>query len=95
MKTLLDEGNVNVIDVRNAEDYEISHIPGAISIPKAEISNNLEKLSKDKVDVVYCYNQQCHLGACAALILTDYDYQVMLLEDGLRPGLNTSRFATV
>ena len=95
LKTLLDEGNVNVIDVRNPEDYEISHIPGAISIPKDEISNNLEKLSKDKVNVVYCYNQQFHLGARAALILADYDYPVMLLEGGFKTWTEDFRFATV
>ena len=92
---MLDEGNVNVIDVRNPEDYEISHIPGAISIPKDEISNNLEKLSKDKVNVVYCYNQQCLLGALAALILADYDYPVMLLEGGFKTWTEDFRFATV
>ena len=72
LKELMDENEVELVDVRRAEDYEISHIPGAISIPKDELADNITRLSKDKINVVYCYNQQCHLGARAALILADY-----------------------
>ena len=84
LKTLTEENEVILVDVRRAEDYEISHIPGAISIPKDDIEDNLDKLSKDKINVVYCYNQQCHLGAKAALIMADYGYPVMLLDGGFQ-----------
>ncbi len=84
LKTLTEENEVILVDVRRSEDYEISHIPGAISIPKDDIEDNLDKLSKDKINVVYCYNQQCHLGAKAALIMADYGYPVMLLDGGFQ-----------
>ena len=84
LKTLMEENEVTLLDVRRAEDYEISHIPGAVSIPKDEIADNIDKLSKDNITVVYCYNQQCHLGAKAALILADYGYPVMLLDGGFQ-----------
>ncbi len=93
LKDLLDEGKVTVVDVRRSEDYEISHIPSAISIPKDELDKNLDKLSKDEVTVVYCYNQQCHLGARACLILADYGYPVMLLEGGFKTWTEDFRFA--
>ena len=70
LKSLMEKNDVELI---------VSHIPGAISIPKDELANNIEKLSKDKINVIYCYNQQCHLGARAALTLADYEYPVMLL----------------
>lgn len=95
LKSLMDEGKVKVVDVRKAEDYEIAHIPTAISIPEAQIPDELDKLSKEEVSVVYCYNQQCHLGAKAALTLAQYGYPVMLLEGGFKTWTEDFRFATV
>lgn len=95
LKNLLDEGGVVLIDVRAPEDFEISHIPGALSVPKDEITNNFDKLSKDKTNVVYCYNQQCHLGAHAALMIAQYDYPVMLLEGGFKTWSEDFGFETV
>lgn len=94
LKTIQEEGEVNLIDVRRLEDYQISHIPGALSIPKHEITNNFEKLSKDKTNVVYSYNQQCHLSAKAALLLAEYDYPVVVLEGGFQVWTEDFRFAT-
>lgn len=95
LKDLLDKGKVRVVDVRRLEDYEISHIPSAISIPSNELDKHLEKLSKEETTVVYCYNRECHLGAKACLILADYGYPVMLLEGGFKTWIEDFRFATV
>lgn len=94
LKDLMDEGGVKLLDVRRLEDYEISHIPGAISIPKEELADNINKLSKEEITVVYCYNQQCHLGIEACLILAEYGYPVMLLEGGFKTWTEDFRFAT-
>ncbi len=94
LKSLLEENKVKLVDVRLAADYEISHIPGAISIPKDELADNTEKLSKDEITVIYCYNDQCHLGAEACLILAEYDYPVMLLEGGFKTWSEDFRFTT-
>ena len=94
LKNFMEKGGVRVVDVRRAEDYMTSHIPGAISIPKDELDKNLDKLSKDEITIVYCYNQQCHLGDSACLVLADYGYPVMLLEGGFDVWVNDFRFAT-
>ncbi len=94
LKDLIDEGKVNLVDVRRLEDYEVSHIPGAISIPKEELADNTNKLSKEEITVVYCYNEQCHLGIEACLILAEYGYPVMLLEGGFKSWVEDFRFAT-
>lgn len=94
LKTILEEDEVNLIDVRRPEDYQISHIPNAVSIPKHEITNNFDKLSKDKINVIYSYNQQCHLSAQAALLLAEYDYPVVVLEGGFQVWTEDFRFAT-
>lgn len=94
LKDLMNEGGVKLLDVRRLEDYEVSHIPGAISIPKEELADNINKLSKEEITVVYCYNQQCHLGIEACLILAEYGYPVMLLEGGFKTWTEDFRFAT-
>ncbi len=94
LKTLMDENRVKVLDVRGEADYEISHIPGAISIPYGELSDKIDQLSKDETTVVYCYNQQCHLGARACLKLADYGYPCMHLEGGFKTWKEEFGFAT-
>lgn len=74
---------VHVVDVRAAEDYEKGHIPGAVSLPKTKW-HTLEGLRKDKLNVVYCYSQVCHLAAAAAVAFASEGYPVMELEGGWR-----------
>lgn len=95
LKNMTEQNKVVVVDVRAKEDYITAHIPGAISIPKDELTNRLEELSKDTVTVICCYNQQCHLGASACLTLAEHEYPCMLLEGGFDVWLNDFRFATV
>lgn len=55
-KAAIDSGAAIVVDVRPAESYQASHIPGAISIPLAEIEANPTglKLDKNQWIITYC-----------------------------------------
>ena len=55
-KVALDSGAAVIVDVRSAQAYEASHIPGAISIPLSEIEANPNglKLDKDQWIITYC-----------------------------------------
>ena len=75
------EDNLVVVDVRAAEDYAKGHIPGAISVPKDQWASP-RGLSKDKINVVYCYTQQCHLAANACVRFASQGYPVMELDGG-------------
>jgi rhodanese-related sulfurtransferase len=75
--------NVNIVDVRAAEDYAEGHVPGAVSLPKDKW-NTLEGLRKDKINVLYCYSQVCHLAAAAAVEFADKGYPVMEMEGGFK-----------
>lgn len=94
LKNFMEKGGVRIVDVRAEADYKIGHIPGAISIPKEELDANLDKLSKDEITIVYCYNQQCHLGDSACLNLVQYGYPAMLMEGGFDVWVNDFRFAS-
>ena len=73
--------NINIIDVRGSEDFTTGHIPGAINLPKG-FWDSLRGLEKDKVNIVYCYSQVCHLAAAAAKQFAEAGFSVMELEGG-------------
>lgn len=78
-----DQEQINIVDVRARTDYDNGHIKDAISIPKNEIELNLHKLSRDKINIVYCYTGECHLAARAAVMLAKNEFPVMELEGGI------------
>lgn len=94
VKNLMEDGDITLLDVRREADYEISHIPSAISIPKDSLADNLDKLDKNIPTIVYSYNQQCHLSYKAALILADYGYPSIVLEGGFKTWKEDFRFAS-
>ncbi len=95
LQRMLEGNKVILLDVRRKEDYDMGHIKDAISIPYELLDENLTLLSKEKVTVVYCYNQQCRLGAKACLTLAEYGYPVMLLEGGFKVWAQEFNFEVV
>ncbi len=78
---------VNIVDVRAAEDYAEGHIPGAVNLPKDRWQDTKfvkAQLSKNKINVLYCYSQVCHLAATAAVEFAKKGYPVMELDGGWR-----------
>ncbi|MDE5881123.1 MAG: rhodanese-like domain-containing protein [Muribaculaceae bacterium] len=80
----LKKGNVQLLDVRSAEEYEQGHIQGSINIDvqepdfQAEVSNQLEK---DKPIYVYCRSGRRSL--LAGEMLAKDGYTVMDLDGGI------------
>ena len=73
--------DVVIVDVRLPSDYRSGHIPGAINLPKGRWEN-AKGLSPDKLHVLYCYSQTCHLAAEAAVELLKQGYRVQEMEGG-------------
>jgi len=46
-------GEYNLVDVRQPEEYEIGHLPGAQLIPVGELPNRLGELNPNKPTIVY------------------------------------------
>ncbi len=76
-------GDVQVLDVRPADEFALAHIPGAISIPLAMLKKKLAMLDPDKEIVAYCRGAWCVLSFDAVALLRDRGYRVRRLEDGL------------
>ncbi len=83
LERMMKNNEVNVVDVRTAEDYVKGHIPGAINLPHDQWST-LKGLRKDKTNVLYCYSIVCHLAATAAVEFAGQGYPVMELDGGWR-----------
>ena len=82
LNSMMQQGeDMNIIDVRAAEDFAKGHIPGAINLPKEDWDSHAG-LNKERVNMVYCYSEVCHLAAAAARDFAEYGYPVMELEGG-------------
>jgi hydroxyacylglutathione hydrolase len=53
-KSILNEPNVQVVDLRGATEYNSGHVKGADHIFVGTLLNNLDKVSKDKKVVIHC-----------------------------------------
>ncbi len=73
--------NIVIVDVRDPDSYAKGHIPGAINLPR-DIWTKATGLSKNNLNIVYCYSQVCHLAAEAALEFSIQGYPVVEMEGG-------------
>src|SRR5579884_1585085 len=80
-RMLKNHEDINVIDVREEEDYRAGHLPGALNLPHDKW-DTFEGLSKDKLNILYCYSMVCHLAATAAFKFASAGYPVMELDGG-------------
>jgi ArsR family transcriptional regulator len=76
------EKEVAVLDVRPAEEYAAGHIPGAVSIPVAELEQRLDELPMDVEIVAYCRGPYCVFAPEALTILRASGFRARRLEDG-------------
>ncbi len=83
LRRRLREGDVTVIDVRPAAEFEAAHIAGAISIPVAELARRLTSISKRRLVVAYCRGPYCVLSVEAVAKLRSRGYRAVRLKDGL------------
>ena len=82
-KRLRRKDDLLVLDVRPAEEYAAGHVPGAVSIPVAELKRRLKELPKDKEIVAYCRGSFCAFAPEAARYLDQKGYRTRVLEAGL------------
>lgn len=77
------EDDVVIIDVRPIEEYEAGHIPGAVSIPLAELANRIGELPKGVDVVAYCRGAYCVLAPQAVGLLNKAGFRARRLSEGL------------
>jgi rhodanese-related sulfurtransferase/DNA-binding transcriptional ArsR family regulator len=76
-------GEVLVLDVRPAEEYAAGHIPGAVSVPLADLPARLDMLPAGTEIVAYCRGAYCVLARDAVQVLRDGGRPAVHLADGM------------
>lgn len=79
----METGEVFLLDVRPEEEYEMGHIPGAISIPIEELEEHIASLPANKEIVAYCRGPYCLMSAQAVEILISKGIKASRLEEGI------------
>jgi rhodanese-related sulfurtransferase len=75
--------DVVLVDVRLPGPQVTWRIPGAMAIPTPAIEECLDRLPKDKLIVLYCWDTWCGLATHAALTLLAHGYRVKELSGGI------------
>jgi rhodanese-related sulfurtransferase len=76
-------GEVTVLDVRPTEEYRAGHIPGALSIPVADLKARLKELPKDREVAAYCRGPYCVMAVEAVELLRKKGFKAHRIEQGV------------
>lgn len=76
-------GDVMIIDVRPAREFEAGHLRGALSVPIDELERRLGELDQDREIVAYCRGPYCVFAAEAVTVLEREGYRARRLDQGV------------
>lgn len=76
-------GEVTLLDVRPASEYRAGHIPGALSVPLAELEARLETLPRRREIVAYCRGPYCVMAVEAVELLRKRGFRANRIEHGV------------
>jgi len=76
-------GEVTLIDVRPREEYVAAHIPGAMSVPLAELAKRLRTLQRRREIVAYCRGPYCVMALDAVDLLREKGFRARRMEYGV------------
>ncbi len=83
LRRRLRDGEVTVLDVRPRFEYDSAHIPGALSIPVAELERRLDEVPKENEVIAYCRGPYCVFAVEAVAILRRHGYRARRTDEGL------------
>ncbi|MHB0927527.1 MAG: ArsR/SmtB family transcription factor [Candidatus Nanopelagicales bacterium] len=75
-------GEVIIVDVRPASEFEAGHVDGAVNIPVAELANRISELPNDANIVAYCRGPYCVMAATAVTKLRQSGFDAVRMDGG-------------
>ncbi|MEK4671251.1 rhodanese-like domain-containing protein [Niallia sp. FSL R7-0271] len=82
VETLLNKGeNLNIIDVREADEIAAGKIPSAVNIPLSLVEFRMHELDKSKEYIMVCRSGA--RSGRATQILEDYGFNVINMTGGM------------
>lgn len=79
----LRSGEVTVLDVRPVEEFHAGHIPGAVSMPVAELKRRLDSLPRHREVVAYCRGPYCVYAIEAVQTLRADGFNAVRFDEGI------------
>lgn len=76
--------SINILDVRDYEDYIEGHLPYAIHFPSKETEAHIDMLDKSKINVLYTYSDTCAKAYNTAVLLLENNYPCVVLRGGFK-----------
>src|SRR5947209_6259145 len=83
LKALIDEGDVQLIDVRQPDEFVFAKIPGAKLIPLGEIMRRMDELDDTRLAVIHCKMGGRSARAIEALKQAGYKGELKNLRGGI------------
>jgi adenylyltransferase/sulfurtransferase len=71
----IESGEPVVVDVREQDEWDEGHIPGAVHVPRGHLESRIERLAPDPVRPVLLYCSVGNRSAFAAKTLTELGYE--------------------
>jgi len=81
LELVMKKSLVQVLDVRELDEYEMGHIPGAILAPLSEFMDHVDKVDKTKHYFVVCHSGS--RSQAVAEYLSKQGYQVTNVMGGM------------
>jgi rhodanese-related sulfurtransferase len=82
----VESGDVTLIDVRPADEFEAGHLPGAVSVPLAELEKRLKEIPRQRQVIAYCRGPYCVLSRQAVILMKKRGIRAVRLADGVMDG---------
>lgn len=83
LRALVRDGGITVVDVRPPAEYDAGHIPGALSVPVAELKRRLREIPKGREVIAYCRGRYCVYSLEAVTLLRRQGYKARRAHEGL------------
>jgi molybdopterin/thiamine biosynthesis adenylyltransferase/rhodanese-related sulfurtransferase len=74
-RELIAEGSPAIVDVREREEWDEGHLPGAVHVPRGHLESRIESAAPDKAGPVLVYCASGNRSAFAAKTLEELGYE--------------------